>query len=114
MIAPAPFADGTLRARRCVRHGDREAAARCPECGRFFCRECVVEHDGKILCADCLARSAVASRAAHRGRGIRRSLGLAAAVMFTWLIFYGAGLLLLRIPASFHEGTVWQTEAPAP
>ena len=29
---------------RCSNHPGREAAVRCPECGRFFCRECVTEH----------------------------------------------------------------------
>lgn len=32
--------------------------ARCPECRRFFCRECVTEHDDQLLCASCLRKAA--------------------------------------------------------
>ena len=41
---------------RCLHHGEREAIARCPECGSFFCRECITEHDERVLCASCLAK----------------------------------------------------------
>jgi uncharacterized paraquat-inducible protein A len=40
----------------CVNHPSREASARCPECKRYFCRECTTEHDSRILCASCLNR----------------------------------------------------------
>lgn len=99
---------GSLHTRRCARHADREAAARCPSCGGFFCRECVVEHDGRLLCTSCLERQA-ASPPARRGgwAGARRSLGLAAATLAAVLVFYGIGSLLLDIPPQFHEGTIW-------
>ena len=40
----------------CFNHPDREASARCPACGNFFCHECVVEHGSRIICASCLAK----------------------------------------------------------
>ena len=39
---------------RCFNHMLREAVACCPECRRYFCRECVTEHEDKVLCAACL------------------------------------------------------------
>ncbi|MCI0613826.1 rhomboid family protein, partial [bacterium] len=36
---------------RCFFHSQREAVVRCPECGRYYCRECVTEHLDRLLCA---------------------------------------------------------------
>ena len=44
-----------LSAQRCFNHAGREAVARCPECSRYFCRECISEHRGRVVCAGCLA-----------------------------------------------------------
>lgn len=94
---------------RCVLHAFREAAARCPDCGRFFCRECVTEHDGRVICAGCLRRLADAAPPPRRrvGAGFRLAAQTALSVVLLWLLFYGVGRLLLRIPAAYHEGTVW-------
>ena len=35
--------------RRCLHHPAREAVALCPECRRFYCRECVTEHAGRMI-----------------------------------------------------------------
>jgi hypothetical protein len=43
-----------LKHRRCFNHAGREASARCPVCGKDFCRECITEHKGKMLCVNCL------------------------------------------------------------
>lgn len=97
--------------RQCLHHGDREAVARCPECGQFFCRECVVEHEDRVLCAACLRR--LLRPAARPGRSAFRWLARAAAfglgLVTAWLVFYGTGRILLNIPAAVHDGTVWQT-----
>src|ERR1700686_3897828 len=47
---------GCLVHQRCLHHPDREAAFPCPVCKRNYCRECGVEHDGRILCAACLKK----------------------------------------------------------
>lgn len=94
---------------RCFIHAAREAVARCPECRNAFCRECVTEHEGRVVCAACLKRMAAA--AAQRRRGLRRivaggvlpAIGLALA----WSCFYALGRLLALIPASVHDGTIW-------
>lgn len=113
---PASPAGPGLFARRCARHPAREAAARCPGCSEFFCRECVVEHGGKLLCATCLARaSSTLVRRQERLARARRGLMTAAATMVLWLLFFGVGALLVKIPPEFHDGTVWKklaTEEP--
>lgn len=97
-----------IHTRRCARHGDREAAARCPSCGGFFCRECIVEHEGRLLCTSCLATQA-APKQARRGdfAALRRQLALAAATLAAVLVFYAVGSVLLNVPPVFHEGTIW-------
>jgi hypothetical protein len=100
---------GQLHARRCVRHPTREAAARCPGCGEFFCRECVVEHDGKLLCSTCIARRVAATgRRAERLAAVRRFASAGGGVLALWIVFYWVGALLLKIPPDFHDGTIWK------
>ena len=107
-VFASPAGATGLHTRRCARHVSREAAARCPACGEFFCRECVVEHAGKLLCAPCLAKvTAVAERRHERLVGVRRWAGAAAGGLVLWLALYGLGVLLLKIPPEFHDGTVW-------
>lgn len=94
---------------RCAHHPAREAVARCPECGGFFCIECVVEHDGRVLCAACLGRIGKASLS--RPGWLRRSARLGvtvASALLLWLFFQLVGLALVRIPTDFHEGTLWK------
>ena len=45
-----------LAHQRCFNHAVREAVARCPECGQCFCRECITEHDDRVVCAACLKK----------------------------------------------------------
>ena len=97
-----------LAAQRCFNHAPREAVARCPECTQFFCRECITEHEGKVICAECLratseSDSGRTSRAGDTARIFTMALGIA----LVWLFFYYSGRLLLLIPSSFHEGTIW-------
>lgn len=112
-LAPGRAAS-PLHARRCVRHANREAVARCPSCSGFFCRECVVDHAGRLMCADCLARESTAKKSdAPRRLAVLGRLGMAGAgVLVTWILFYSLGSLLLRIPPDFHEGTVWKDMLP--
>lgn len=103
MSAPA------LIHRRCVYHSRREAAARCPQCGRYFCRECVTEHRGRLLCVNCLKTvSAQGETRRQRRRRWMRGAQLFMGIVLLWLIFFQLGRVLIRIPTEFHEGTVWQ------
>jgi hypothetical protein len=85
--------NGLALHQRCWNHEHREAVCRCPECGRPYCRECVSEHETRLLCAVCLRAQAQVSRA--RGGRMRRRLAPAAmalaAILLSWAIFYGAG-----------------------
>ncbi len=38
----------------CAFHPDKEAVAKCTECGKLLCSDCAQEKDGKILCPDCI------------------------------------------------------------
>lgn len=99
-----------LVATRCYNHPDREASARCTACGRFHCRECVAEHDGRMICGVCLRKERSTETSARRpwlAISMRVAQGLVAAIV-AWTCFYLAGRALLQVPADFHEGTVWK------
>ena len=92
-----------LLQQRCFNHALREAVARCPECTRFFCRECVTEHDDRVVCSACLkklVRPPLARRAAFVR--ILRVGQCMAGLLIAWFFFFSIGESLLRIPASFH------------
>ena len=99
----------SLVLQRCLNHPAREAAARCMSCAANYCRECVEEHDGKLVCAACLRKAAktpVLQRA-----WFKRLLTCAqttVALLFLWIVFFTFGKTLLTIPTSFHEGEVWK------
>lgn|SRR5690348_8179721 len=96
---------------RCQNHYQREAAARCTGCGEYFCRECITEHQARVLCAACLRKAAQATPPRRRGlAGLKRLGQCLAAVVIAWLFFYVAGECLLTLPDSFHEGTLWNAE----
>ena|SRR5438105_4742757 len=102
-----------IEQRRCLRHPSREAVARCPECARFFCRECTAEHEDRVLCADCIAKLARSKK--KRGSSLIAIFHLALAlfgIATSWLFFDLVGRALARAPASFHEGTVWESLLP--
>jgi hypothetical protein len=86
---------------RCLNHPAREAVVRCPACLRFFCRECVTEHDGRMICASCAAGATPeAAPASSAGRWIA---GAGAGFLIAWLIFYYLGVMLARIPSDFFS-----------
>jgi hypothetical protein len=98
----------TLSTQRCFHHSLREAVARCPECAHFYCRECVTEHDDRVICATCLRRLAAAAPQKRRSLAwLAPLVQLTLGVVIVWLFFYGFGAALLSIPSSFHEGEVW-------
>jgi hypothetical protein len=82
----------------CWNHEAREAACRCPECVRNYCRECVSEHQGRLLCAACLIR-VTAGRAPATGgmRKLAPPLMVAAGILLAWLIYWAAGASLIAI-----------------
>ncbi len=100
-----------LTFQHCFHHGARAAAARCPECGRFFCRECVTEHDDRVLCKTCIVKlRQPADRRSRRFAGLIRLLQFSAGLLLIWFFFYYTGRVLMKIPAAFHEGSIWRME----
>lgn len=88
---------------RCLNHALREAAVQCPTCQRFFCRECVTEHQDRMICVSCVAALK------HKGDKIsptaraRWTIAALAGILLAWLVFYYLGLALARIPSQFHD-----------
>ncbi|MEJ2037589.1 MAG: hypothetical protein P8X55_01460 [Desulfosarcinaceae bacterium] len=99
-----------LRTQHCFNHYQREAVVRCPGCGRYYCRECVTEHDERMLCSHCLEQKAASG--GHGRRRLFESGLLLLQGLGGWLIlgyaFYLLGKTLLAIPHDFHEGTLWK------
>lgn len=94
-----------LRQKRCLNHPDREAAARCPGCRMFFCRECVSEHEDRVLCSSCLRRKASEGvKPPRQWVGIGLAVRAACSFVLLWLVFSLLGEGLLRLPDAYHEG----------
>ena len=88
---------------RCANHPGREAAARCPDCRSFFCRECVTEHEDQVLCAACI-RKRTAAHTTPRRRLLRQLAGtvpVGLGLLTAWLFFFLLGrALILQQPES--------------
>ncbi len=107
----------------CSVYPDRPSEFRCPICKRFFCAECGTEHEGRMICSFCLddiraaaAESPVRKGASAKVRAILRSVvsalviiaQLAILVLVTWSVFAFLLNRLEKLPADFHNGTVWE------
>ncbi|MDH3973148.1 MAG: rhomboid family protein [Deltaproteobacteria bacterium] len=98
-----------LTQQRCFNHSEREAVALCPECGSYYCRECVVEHDDRLLCSSCLDKLFTPKKKKGFRFGIFASTGqFLLGFILLWFLFYSVSLVLLSTPSSFHEGTIWE------
>jgi hypothetical protein len=102
-------AHNPIRAARCALHAGREAAARCPVCTRHFCRECVTEHHGRLLCFACLKEETTHRARRHSFLGLAM-LCVAFCLMFaaSVVMFYTAGRMIGHAAARadlglFHE-----------
>mgnify|MGYP001553493961 CR=1 FL=1 len=90
--------------KRCSIHPHREAAVRCPSCTNYFCRECVTEHAGKLLCSRCLAESRQEGPKGSSILGkVRVVFQAILGFVVLWYVFYWFGDFLLSLPSSFHE-----------
>jgi hypothetical protein len=68
----------------------------------LFCRECVTEHRGRMVCAACIAQET--GPAGNTGRF--SALWLAASLgglLLAWVIFYNLGVMLARITPDFLQ-----------
>ncbi len=121
MPTAAPPLSAPLTRQRCWNHAEREAAARCPSCARFYCRECVTEHAGRMVCAACLRTQLAAGERRLRPGGGRtrqalratlagawRAAQVGAGVAAAWFFFHLVAQWLVSLPENFHEGTFWK------
>jgi hypothetical protein len=93
----------------CLNHPVREAVARCPECRGYFCRECITEHDERVICAACLRKLVQPKTTRRRSFApLLRVVAAGASLLIAWMVFYWVGQALLLIPSNFHEGTLWK------
>lgn len=94
---------------RCYNHPTREAVALCTVTGRPYCRECIVEHKGKMVAAEVVAEL-LAEREDSGERwwkGGLRWMVAGLSFLVLWYGFYLLGRILLNIPGRFHEGNFW-------
>lgn len=96
----------SLLDQRCLNHALREAAVQCPSCRRFFCRECVTEHAGRMICVSCVAILARDDRSNERAALVRWAAAAVIGFFIAWMVFYYLGLTLARIPSKFHSAQV--------
>jgi hypothetical protein len=92
-----------LAQKRCLNHDDREAVCRCPSCANFFCRECVVLFESRLLCANCLHGDSALPFAP--GKKLFGFSGFSLALLgflVTWALFFFAAWALLQ----FREHSV--------
>jgi hypothetical protein len=92
---------------RCWNHEGREAVCQCPGCSRSFCRECVTEHEARLLCAVCLE---VEFRTGRPRRSVMSGAAIAtlalASLLFTWAIFFCLGEAIMSLNARLGQ-TAW-------
>lgn len=100
----------SLSQQHCLNHPAREAAARCPQCRHYFCRECVTEHDDRLLCAVCLRKASQKTGARrHPFRALARAVFALGGLLTATLFFYFVAQALLLIPAAWHDGALWKS-----
>ncbi len=93
----------------CTIHPERSSSAQCSSCRRFFCPECITEHEGKLICAECL--SALSKPAVEKTRTRipwAAMIQFMVALILAWMLFFFFAQTLGDIPDDFHDGTIWE------
>ncbi len=86
-----------LARKRCLNHETREAVCRCPSCENFFCRECTVSFESRLLCSACLTKNSGESPLTHKaGFGLGGFALACLGLLIAWLLFYFAGWAILQ------------------
>lgn len=64
-----------------------------------------------MTCSACLAKSVAGKgEVAKAMSGLVGTFGFVAGLMLSWFVFHGLGDTLLRIPDTFHDGTIWSAD----
>lgn len=94
---------------RCWNHSVRGAVCRCPVCQRPFCRECVSEHDSRLLCAMCIKASvATLGRRGSRPFAYLLLPALAlASTLLVWATFFSLGQIIME-SVTLAERSAWR------
>jgi hypothetical protein len=111
-MALAPPLSVPVRRATCLNHPRREAAARCTSCGQPFCRECVTELEGRMVCGACYRERAQTKEKPKRDwfvltTALQAICGFAALWFTAWLL----GEVLVNVKSNFHEGSFWESLA---
>lgn len=81
-------------------------------CTQHFCRECVTEHEDRVICAVCLRKLTFKPEAKKRNfSGLKRFFAAGCGFLLIWMMFYLAGRMLVSIPEEFHDGSLWKASA---
>jgi len=96
-----------LLRQQCWNHETREAVCRCPACARSYCRECVTEHEGRLLCAACLRKAPVESLTGRSRRRLPGFVLLAAGLLLSWFLFLGIAAGVSEFSARMEQAA-WQ------
>ncbi|MFV1994112.1 MAG: rhomboid family protein [Verrucomicrobiales bacterium] len=98
-----------IKKQRCSIYPQRAAVARCPSCRNYFSRECIVEHDGRVICARCLEdlTGALGKDSRSRFPSPAPIFQVLVGLLLLWVFFYFGARILIMIPSDFHEGTIW-------
>lgn len=90
----------------CFYHPSSRAAIPCEECGRFLCRLCEIEIDGRHLCPTCFETGVAANKLnVETSRTMYDSIALALAILptlLTWPVIIGAPAALFVAIRKWH------------
>src|SRR4051812_27624082 len=93
----------------CLNHRHRPAAAMCTSCGHLFCRECITEFGGRMMCSSCHEKkTAVQVTRKWDWFVFTTSAQVLAGLALLWFSTWLLGRILVSIPSAFHEGATWE------
>lgn len=87
----------TVADEKCWYHAARAAAARCPECEKYYCRECITEHEGQVICATCLDALTTEEEREEQASGLFSIVYGLLGMLLSWLLFYVISRSLIEL-----------------
>jgi hypothetical protein len=104
-----------IEKKHCYNHQEREPVAKCPECGNYFCWECITEFEYRVLCAECIKKKSVKKTEKPGGvdvffRLIFIPLKVITGIIITWAVFFVLAQGLILIPDNFHSGRIFHEQ----